>query len=100
MNRTFSDGARRLWSGYQPFTNTFLALSILLFLCDFVRLPLSGWLDCFVPSHWMQPWRLVTYPLATRGSYLFGGEPIWVLIFNCFTFYGVGGSLERSWGTK
>jgi membrane associated rhomboid family serine protease len=100
MNRTFSDGARRLWSGYQPLTNTLIAAAVLFFLGDFIfasggraALPLSTWFSFSAPEHWLQPWRLLTYPLVTWGSII-------GLIFDGFLLWMVGGSLERSWGTK
>jgi membrane associated rhomboid family serine protease len=93
MNRTFSDGARRLFvESYQPLSNMMLTASILFFLCDFARLPVFSWLYATVPSAWMQPWRLLTYPLV-MGSIL-------ELIFSGLLLYMVAGSLERSWGTK
>jgi membrane associated rhomboid family serine protease len=94
MNRTFSDGARRHFiESYQPLTNVLIAASIAIFLCDFARLPLSDYLDAVVPNAWMQPWRILTYPL------LMGGNII-ALIFSGLMIYFVGGSLEKSWGTK
>ncbi|RYG71116.1 rhomboid family intramembrane serine protease, partial [bacterium] len=93
MNRTFNDGARRLFSeSYQPLTNALLAASIIFFLGDFGGLGVSAWLDARVPQVWTQPWRLLTYPVLAGG--------IIGLIFNGFMIYTVGGSLERSWGTK
>lgn len=94
MNRTFSDGSRRLWKdSSQPLTNTLLVASVVLFLCDFARLPFSLWLDCVMPTHFSQPWRLLTYPIVTGGSIL-------ALIFNGLLLWQIGGSLERGWGTK
>lgn len=93
MNRTFSEGSRRLFrDSYQPFTNALLVASVALFLCDFVRLPVYEWLDAVVPQAWLQPWRILTYPLLSGG--------IIGLIFNGFLLYMVGGSLERGWGSK
>lgn len=97
MNRTFSDGARRLWSGYQPLTNTLLAACVLIFLCDFVFVNtklafFSSWLNFTAPTDWLRPWRLLTYPLVTGN--------IISLIFDGYLLWMVGGSLERSWGTK
>jgi membrane associated rhomboid family serine protease len=93
MNRTFSDGARRHFvESYQPLTNALLAASIVIFLCDFLQLSVSTYLDAPIPNVWLQPWRLLTYPLLT-------GHII-TLLFSGFLLYTVGGSLERSWGTK
>lgn len=94
MNRTFSEGSRRLFrDSYQPFTNALLAASVVLFLCDFARLPFSRWLDAPVPAAWLQPWRVLTYPLLSGGSII-------SLIFSGLLLWMVGGSLERGWGTK
>lgn len=93
MNRTFSDGSRRLWSGYQPLTNTLIAASVLLFLGEFARLPVDAWLQCVMPAAFRQPWRLFTYPLLSGGSIL-------SLLFGSLMLWQFGGSLERSWGTR
>ena len=93
MNRTFSEGSRRLFrDSYQPFTNAVIAATVLVFLGYYVYKPLFGWLVAPVPPAWMQPWRILTYSLVTGNiiSLIFGG----LLLFT------VGGSLERGWGTK
>lgn len=69
MNRTFSDGARRHFvESNQPLTNGLIAASIAIFLCDFLRLPVSSYLDAIAPGAWLQPWRILTYPLLLGGN--------------------------------
>ena len=46
------------------------------------------------PGSWMQPWRVFTFPLL----YLF--PDIIGLLFNGLALWWIGGSLERSWGTR
>ena len=93
MNRQFSEGSRRLFrDSYQPFTNALLVATIGLFLLEFGGAPVSEWLGAVVPQAWVQPWRILTYPLLAGG--------IWGLLFNGFLLFQVGGSLERGWGTK
>lgn len=94
MNRTFSEGSRRLFRDTsQPITNALIVASVVLFLCDFLRIPISQWLDCPLPAAFLQPWRLLTYPIVTHGNII-------GLIFNGLLLWQIGGSLERGWGGR
>jgi len=44
------------------------------------------------------PWTFFTYPLV--GKYCCGAMSVLSLLFACLWLAGVGGSLERSWGTR
>ncbi len=93
MNRSFSEGSRRLFrDSYQPFSNGLIAASIAFFLGYYLFRPLFDWIDAPLPLAWLQPWRLFTAPLVPSG--------ILGLLFTSFAIYQVGGSLERGWGTK
>lgn len=93
MNRSFSEGSRRLFrDSYQPFTNGLLAASVVFFLGYYVFRPFYEALNGVAPTLWLQPWRLITYPVLPDG--------ILGLLFNGLLLYTIGGSLERGWGTK
>ncbi len=93
MQRTFSDGANRLWrTSSSPFTNSLLVIMVALFLCEWLRIPILGWLTCQVPRDWIQPWRIFSFSLIPGG--------ILGLIFSGLLLWWGGSSLERMWGSK
>lgn len=97
MRSTFSDGPRRLFrDSSNPLTHALIAAMIFVFLSAFVgsftKFSLVEWLTLNVPGELAQPWRLLTFSVVE-------GNPIG-LIFGALVLWWVGGSLERSWGTR
>ena len=92
MRQTPWNTPRNVWSeSNSPFTLGLIVAAAAIFLLDFLRLPLAHWLTFTGPFDLIQPWRLFTYSIVSTDiiGLLFFGLMLW----------GVGGSLERSWGT-
>jgi membrane associated rhomboid family serine protease len=82
---------RWLRSGY-PLTLALIAANFLTLLLVAFRVPVYEYLALQIPQTLVRPWTIVTYPLVSFG--VFG------MIFHGIWLYFVGGSLERSWGTR
>ncbi len=89
---------RFLWGSPEPVTRTVIALSIATFLIYFVAVFFFragnpwGWLEFSTLGWWRKPWSLLTYPLVTKGLFTVAFANYWLWI--------VGGTLERSWGSR
>ena len=59
---------------------------------DTFRLPIGDYLALTIPQSLWRPWTLLTYPLVSF-------DIIGVIFYGFWLFF-VGGSLERSWGTR
>jgi len=87
-----------LWESPEPVTRTIIAISLFTFLSYFILGFLLragnpwGWLDYSTLAPWREPWTFLTYPLFTR-------DPL-TLIFASYWLWIVGGTLERSWGSR
>ena len=80
-----------------PFTTIVIALSVLIFLAEFlsvnVLVLLASLLECVVgPGAHPKVWTVFLYPLQA-GSVL-------TLIFSSMWLWSIGGYLERMWGTR
>lgn len=80
-----------LQSGY-PLTIAIIAINFVTMALDTFRVPIGQHLALMIPTSLWRPWTLLTYPLVSF-------DIIGVLFYG-FWLYFVGGSLERSWGTR
>lgn len=93
MTRTPWGARRSVWSeSNAPLTLALIVATSAIFLLGFFGLRLAPWLFFEAPLGLLQPWRLLTYPLVATD--------IIGLLFYGLMLWWVGGSLERSWGTK
>lgn len=84
---------RYAWQeGNYPLTKWIIVINVATFLAVLFRAPVDEWLSFYAPASLAQPWRLLTYPLVSV-------HPI-SLLFYGLVMWWVGGSLERSWGTR
>jgi membrane associated rhomboid family serine protease len=92
-NETLSR-ARYWWSeGSYPLTKAMILINIAtLLLSAFQPAFVTQLLQFQAPESLTRPWTLLTYPLVAR-------DPIQLLFYGLVMWW-VGGSLERSWGTK
>ena len=87
-----------LWESPEPVTRTLIAASLgtflVLFIADFFFRAGNpwGWLAFSTAGWWRRPWGFLTYPLVTPN--LLG------LLLADYWLWIVGGSLERSWGSR
>jgi membrane associated rhomboid family serine protease len=85
--------ARDAWEqGDFPLTKVIIALNFLSLVLVTFRVPVVDHLVFIAPQSLREPWTLLTYPLVS-------GDIIWMLFYGLM-LYSIGGSLERSWGTK
>jgi membrane associated rhomboid family serine protease len=93
MRSTFSDGPRRLFQeSYNPLTNAIIVAWVIVFLSVFLRLPIVDFMVARMPIDILQPWRWLTFAFVITN--------IISLIFSGLALWWVGGSLERSWGSR
>ncbi|BCM94186.1 hypothetical protein IAD21_06089 [Abditibacteriota bacterium] len=94
MTRTPWGTSRSVWSeSNAPLTLALIIITSLVCLLSFFGAPqVANALSFSPPGDWRQPWRLLTYPLSTF-------EPLGMLFYGVMLWW-VGGSLERSWGTR
>ncbi len=86
---------RFLYQEFIPVTKTVAIITGVLFLLSFIR-SLNFIFDLLylIPSTgFLKPWTLVTYPFAVN-------QDILSVVFGVLWFWMVGGSLERSWGSR
>ena len=89
---------RFLWGSSEPVTRTLIAISIATFLIYFVAAFFFragnpwAWLEFSTTGWWLKPWSFLTYPLVTKGLFTVAFANYWLWI--------VGGTLERSWGSR
>lgn len=89
---------RFLWGSPEPVTRTLIAISIATFLIYFVAVfflragNLWEWLEFSTAGGWLKPWSFLTYPLVTKDLLTAAFANYWLWI--------VGGTLERSWGSR
>jgi len=89
---------RFLWESPEPVTRTLIAANLVTFLVYFVAVFfLRGgnpweWLEFSSSGWWLKPWSFLTYPLVTKGLLTAAFANYWLWI--------VGGTLERSWGSR
>lgn len=92
MRQTSWNAPRNVWSeSNSPFTLGLIVASAVIFLLDFLRLPIANWLTFTAPLDLVQPWRIFTYSIVSTD--------IVGLLFFGLSLWWVGSSLERSWGT-
>lgn len=85
--------ARYAWQeGNYPLTKWMIVINVATLLAALFRAPVDQWLSFYAPWSLTQPWRLLTYPLVSV-------NPIGLLFYGLMLWW-VGGSLERSWGTR
>lgn len=83
---------RYAWEeGNYPLTKWLIVLNIATFLAAIFRAPVEM-LAFFAPVSLAQPWRILTYTILSV-------DPISLLFYGLMMWW-VGGSLERSWGTR
>ena len=83
----------RYWwvEGSYPLTKVIILVNVLtLIVGAFVSI--APWLTFAAPDSWRVPWTALTYPL-------YSADPIGLLFYGLWLYF-VGGSLERSWGTR
>lgn len=89
---------RFLWESPEPVTRTLIAVNLTVFLIYFVADFFVragnpwGWLEFSSSSWWLKPWSFLTYPLVTK-------HPV-TAAFTNYWLWIVGGTLERSWGSR
>ena len=83
----------RYWwvEGDYPLTKALILINILTLIVG-AWAPIAPWLMFSAPDSWRVPWTALTYPL-------YSFNPIGLLFYGLFLWF-VGGSLERSWGTR
>ncbi len=87
-----------LWRSEEPVTRTLIAINLLTFLVFFMAVYFVGagnpwgWLVFSNVVPWQRPWTFLSYALVTYDplSLIFSGYWLWI----------VGGTLERSWGSR
>jgi hypothetical protein len=85
--------ARYAWQeGNYPLTKWIIVINIATLLAFAFRAPVLEWLAFEAPFSLSRPWTLLTYPLVSI-------NPISLLFYGLMLWW-VGGSLERSWGTR
>lgn len=87
------DRVRYAWQeGNYPLTKWIIVLNIATLIASAFTHSIGYWLAFDAPVSLARPWTLLTYPFVSF-------DPIG-LIFYGLWLYWVGGSLERSWGTR
>ena len=83
----------RYWwaEGDYPLTKWIIAINVFLLLAS-AFFPVAQFVSFVAPTSWIFPWTALTYPL-------FSPDPIGLLFYGLLLWF-VGGSLERSWGTR
>ena len=85
--------AQYAWKeGDYPMTKWLIVINVATFLAYAFKAPVLEWLAFFAPFSLARPWTMVTYPLVSV-------DPISLLFYGLMMWW-VGGSLERSWGTR
>jgi membrane associated rhomboid family serine protease len=75
-----------------PLTIAIIAINFLTMALATFRVPPGAYLALSIPQSLFRPWTLLTYPLVSF-------EIIGVIFYGLWLYF-VGGSLERSWGTR
>ena len=78
--------------GNYPLTKWIIVINVATLLAFAFKAPVLGWLAFEAPFSLSRPWTLLTYPLVSI-------NPISLLFYGLMLWW-VGGSLERSWGTR
>ncbi len=83
----------RYWwvEGSYPLTKVIILINVLTLIVG-VFVPIAPWLTFSAPFSWRLPWTALTYPL-------YSADPFGLLFYGLWLYF-VGGSLERSWGTR
>ena len=93
MTRTPWGARGSVWSeSTAPLTLALIVVTSVLFVLGAFGLRLAPFLAFVAPNSLLQPWRLLTYPVVATD--------IIGLLFYGLMLWWVGGSLERSWGTR
>ena len=92
---------RLLFRGGIPVTTALLAVNAATFLLSFMLPALSvfffKWLSFQTFDAFIKPWTLLTYPLVYLDA---TAQGFFNFLFGGFTLWSLGGSLERSWGSR
>ena len=81
-----------LHDGAYPLTRGLIVATVVLSLADWLGAPMFSFLGFLAPDSLARPWTAFTYPLLAL-------DPIGMLFYGLILWW-IGGSLERSWGTK
>jgi len=92
---------RLLFRGGVPVTMALLLINAATFLLAFMlpslMLFFGQWVACLLPVTLIRPWTLLTYPLVYLDT---SAQGFFNFLFGGFTLWSLGGSLERSWGSR
>ena len=75
-----------------PLTKLIIYINFVTMALFTFRVPIAEWIAFRAPESLFRPWTLLTYPLLSMG--------IIEMLFHGLWLFFVGGSLERSWGTR
>lgn len=100
-NSPIDNFQRMLSRGGAPVTMALLLVNAATFLLAFmfpsVMQFFFSWLMFQTPMAFLKPWTLLTYPLVYLDA---TAQGFFNFLFGGFTIWSLGGSLERSWGSR